>query len=155
MTDIKNILLDLGMLSWATLYTGLENNWLSREDIIQFAVDCVLHGNEDQTVLLISTGEDFTDEEFVKLLKKKIKLIVEDRELKIWRLAHLLHLEATECSEQYKIDKLQEIYADFGYPEDMADCSIYSQSKNNPIDVMGQVIQKLKTSLVSEASRVL
>jgi hypothetical protein len=54
-------------------------------------------------------------------------------------------IEESNMSEEEKSDKLQELYADFDYPDDMSDCSIYSMRVADPVlKCMHNLIMSLK-----------
>ena len=65
-----------------------------------------------------------------------------------WRLAHLLCIASSSDSLDEKVCKLQEVYAEFGYPEDMISCSIYSSEHVCPLEAMNAVIKKLKQKML-------
>ena len=43
---------------------------------------------------------------------------------------------------------MQELYAEFDYPEDMQECSIYHNSKISPIEAMHLLIASLKKQIL-------
>ena len=68
----------------------------------------------------------------------------EDTNLNKLKLAALLSLKESTISNKEKCDRLQELYADFNYPDDMSECSIYSTSQISPLEGMNNLIAKLK-----------
>ena len=45
------ILINLGLLCWSTILIGLRKGWVSRKDVIDYAVDLLVNGsNEDETL---------------------------------------------------------------------------------------------------------
>ena len=142
-----DMLKKLGLCSWSTLIIGWSRGWATRKDIIDYAVG-LLSENEDSCnddVVLLAGGETFDDEDFRKLVKNLTTDESSDDEVEMdkWRLAHLLCLAESNLDEQTKIDRLQDIYAEFNYPQDMTSCSIYSEGSDDPIETMMNIINQL------------
>lgn len=146
MSPIK-ILINLGLLCWSTILIGLRKGWVSRKDVIDYAVDLLVNGNEDEDVAIIAGGESLEDDELFNLISNQVKQSDNAAALDKWRLAHLLNIAESDDDEQTKLDRLQEVYANFDYPEDMASCSIYSQDEIDPLVAMTQVVEELKSRL--------
>ncbi|ASA57914.1 DUF2247 family protein [Vibrio gazogenes] len=147
MSPIK-VLISLGLLCWATILLGLKKGWVSRKDVIDYAVALLVNGNENEDVAIIAGGESLEDDELFNLILNQIKQTDDTASaLDKWRLAHLLNIAESDYDEQTKLDRLQEVYANFDYPEDMASCSIYSQDEIDPLVAMMQVIEELKSRL--------
>ena len=146
MPPIK-IMIDLGLLCWSTILLGLKKGWVNREDVIDYAVSLLVKGNDDEDVAVMAGGESLSDDELFNLISNQIKSIDDLTDLDKWRLAHLLCIAESDDDEQLKIDKLQEVYANFDYPEDMTSCSIYSQDKIDPLVAMMRVIGELRGRL--------
>jgi len=140
---------DLKILSWSTILFGLKKGWANRGDAINYAVCLLVEGSEDLDVALIAGGETLSDDELFELISNQIKSTDDTTDIDKWRLAHLLCIAKSEDCEQSKLDKLQMAYADFGYPEDMASCSIYSQHGIDPLVAMIRVIDNLRNRLTS------
>ncbi len=144
------ILENLGLLSWSTILLGLRNGWVSRKDLIDYAVDLLVNGDEDEDVAIIAGGGSMEDDELFDLVSNKAGQFDNNATLDKWRLAHLLQIAESDDDEQTKLDRLQEVYSNFGYPEDMASCSIYSQDENDPLVAMMQVVEKLMKKLTQQ-----
>ena len=140
-----NALRNLGLLCWSTIFLGLRKGWISREDVINFAVALLVNGSDDEDVAIIASGESLDDDEFSNLISNHFKQSDNAADSDKWLLAHLLSISELDDDEQTKLDRLQEVYADFDYPEEMASCSIYSQDKVDPLLAMMQVIDELKS----------
>ncbi|QTL37373.1 DUF2247 family protein [Pseudoalteromonas viridis] len=146
MPPIK-ILKNLSLLCWSTILLGLKKGWASREDAIDYAMELLVNGSEDEGVVLIAGGETLEDGELFNLISDKVEKTDIATALDKWRLAYLLNIASSDDHEQIKLDKLQEVYANFDYPEDMASCSIYSQGEIDPLIAMMQVVEVLKNEL--------
>jgi len=148
MSPIKK-LLNLELLCWSTILLGMKKGWASRKDAIDFAVSLLVNGNEDERVAIIAGGESLEDDELLKLILNQIEQTDRAADLDKWRLAHLVDIAESGSDEQTKLDRLQEVYANFDYPEDMASCSIYSQHNIDPLVAMVQVADHLKSKFKS------
>lgn len=146
MSPIK-ILINLGLLCWSTILLGLRKGWVSRKDAIDYAIELLVNGNEDEDVVIIAGGETLEDDELLNLISEQVEQADIATALDKWRLAHLLSIAESDDDEQTKLDKLQEVYANFDYPEDMASCSIYSQDEIAPLIAMMQVVEELRRKL--------
>lgn len=147
MLPIK-ILKNLGLLCWSTILLGLGKGWVSRKDVIDYAVDLLVNGNGDENVAIIAAGETLRDDELLKLISNQVKQSDNTDTLDKWRLAHLISIAESNEDVQTKLDRLQEVYANFDYPEDMASCSIYFQGEIDPLVAMMHIVEELKSKLV-------
>ena len=138
------VLISLGLACWSTIFFGFRKNWIRREDIFDYAINQLLEGCKSVRVAIIAGGEYLSDEELLELISKQMEMTNCVADTDKWRLAFLLCLDASNDSYENKINSLQEIYADFDYPEDMASCSIYSQDGIDPLVGMSQVVKRLK-----------
>lgn len=138
------VLASLGLACWSTIFLGFKKHWIRREDIFEYAMNQLLDGCESERVAIIAGGEYLSDEELLEIISSQIDMADCVADTDKWRLAFLLCLDASDDSDENKIDKLQEIYAEFDYPEDMASCSVYSQDRLAPLVAMGQVVKRLK-----------
>lgn len=142
--SLFSVLFDLGLICWSTVYLGFRRRWVKRDDVFEYAISLLVNGSECEMVAIIAGGEYLSDEELLELILMQVDKTDCDADIDKWRLAFLLYIETSGGSDENKINSLQEVYADFGYPEDMASCSIYSQDDDCPLVAMNQVIEKLK-----------
>jgi len=146
MSPIK-VLIDLGLLCWSTIHLGLRRGWVNRKDVIDYAISLLVKGNDDEGVAIIAGGEPLSDDELLNLISNHIEKTDDVTNLDKWLLAHLLYITESNDDKQSKIDELQEVYANFDYPEDMISCSIYSQDEIDPLVATIKVIEKLRSRL--------
>lgn len=142
-----NVLINLGLLGWSTILLGLKKGWIRRKDVIDYAVDLLVNGNNDEDVAIIACGESLGDDELLNLISNHAERGDNPDDFDKWRLAHLISIVESDEGEQTKLDRLQEVYANFDYPEDMASCSIYSQDEIDPLVAMEKVVEELKRRL--------
>lgn len=150
--SLINILINLGLLDWSTILLGLKKGWMSRKDAINYAVDLLVNGNDGEDVAIIAGGESLGDEELFNLISNQAEQTSNADDCDKWRLAHLINIAESDDDEQTKLDKLQEVYANFDYPEDMASCSIYSQDEVAPLVAMVKVVEELKRRLIQRSA---
>ena len=146
--DASEILQELGLLSWSVISCGFEKGWMTKKQVIDYAVKQVLKGESSSNIEIIAMGEDLNDHEFLSLVNSESKAGEEQFSLKSWRLAKLIVIDNSDKNDQEKIDRLQEVYSSFHYPEDMSSCSIYANDGIDPLIAMHNVIQNLKNLLV-------
>ena len=141
---------NLGLLCWSTIYVGFKKGWLKQKDVVDYAVKMLMAGSDDKAAVLIAGGESLNDDELLNLVSSQIENKDEIIALDKWRLANLLCISESKKSDQEKLDKLQDIYSKFNYPDDMKSCSIYSQDKLDPLLAMMYVIMELKKKYLLE-----
>lgn len=143
MSPLK-MLIELGLMCWSTIVIGFGKGWVKRKDIFDYAISQLASGSSNIDVAVIAGGEYLNDDELLGLILKQMKKTDSASDLDKWRLAFLLCIEASDDCDENKINRLQEIYADFGYPEDMASCSVYSQDGISPLVAMGKIVRELR-----------
>ncbi|MDO6583866.1 DUF2247 family protein [Photobacterium sp. 2_MG-2023] len=140
------VLKELNLVCWSTLLVGLQRGWAKKSDIAAYATSLLSADldNGDENIAVLA-GADSLDDSEIKCLLLQVGGSTDAPEvIEKWRLATLTALSGSVLSEEEKIDKLQELYAEFEYPEDMASCSIYSQDSVDPLVAMSEVISSLK-----------
>lgn len=142
------ILIGLGLACWSTIFLGYKKGWISRGDIFEYAMNQLLNGCDSERVAIIAGGEYLSNEELLEVISKQMEATNCVAEMDKWRLAFLLCIDGSNDSDENKIKRLQEIYADFDYPEDMASCSVYSQDSVGPLVAMSQVLKGLRERLL-------
>ncbi|TKK33441.1 DUF2247 domain-containing protein [Pseudomonas sp. CFBP13528] len=148
-----NILMDLRLVCWSILLVGFERCWVDRRDIFNFALEQLLVDPKNESVAVLAGGEYLSDEELIDIVSKQVKQFDLVADIDKWRLAFLFCIESSDTSDESKTKALQEVYANFDYPEDMASCSIYSQSTIPPLLAMRQVIEALKQRFLPKTGK--
>ncbi|XXE96684.1 DUF2247 family protein [Pseudomonas sp. D1-2] len=138
------MLLKLGLACWSTIHLGIKKGWVKRNEVFKYAIDKLADGKDSLNVALIAGRDYLTDEELLSLIEGQMQGRNVAFDMEKWRLAFLICVEESTESDDDKVRRLQEIYADFDYPEDMSLCSIYSLGDTPPLAEMSQVVQKLK-----------
>ena len=144
----------LRLLDWYTLLIGLERGWCKKEHLIDYCeeiinqqIDC--DGIDEGLITVIATKNPSNEDvvaTVLQLLKKQKKPPILEKKIEAiekWRLAHLYWLLQQNLPEQTKLNVLQELYAQFEFPDDMAACSIYSRAEIDPLVAATNVMEKL------------
>lgn len=149
-----DVLIKNNRLSWGCLHIGFKKGWVTKENISNFSVQMLENGvDSDDVSLLIDSTLDMRDVE-LKLLKLSSENESEDQIMGCWLWAFLKALQIKSSSDDDKINELQEIYSEFGYPEVMLACSIYSQNEKDPLVAMNEVITILDNELPCLSKRL-
>lgn len=157
----KSVLLEQGLLNWSSLVVGWNHKWLSRDDVIQFAVSWLItHPDDDDKSIAFLAGSESSSEGEIRDCLCQVAQRLEQfdlaeqrkyhRQMEKWRYAHLSFLQQAELSDTEKIDRLQILYAHFGYPEDMAGCSKYGPGPD-PLEAMASAVEHLRTIVFRDA----
>ena len=150
-----------GQLTWRAMQFGLQRGWMKREDVAHAAADW-LAGNPDsslQPALLLAACEGDDVQEVSAMLGEANTASTRETEGDAalrWRWAFLAAL-ADDCADgEVRLQRLQEVYAEFGFPPDMADCSRYhaGQPGESPLAAMRRVIADLGHRISAAESRL-
>lgn len=150
---ISNLFIELckrDLPDWPTLIIGLDKGWVTKSEISDYALKLLSEGQEDTDISLLAGSESLTDDEVNVLLitlckKEGADIAMEQTDtLEKWRLASLAALQRSSLPVQDKLERLQELYAEFGYPGDMASCSIYAQDNIDPLEALQGVVSSLE-----------
>jgi hypothetical protein len=131
MREAFRLLVDSNAITWAALLLGLEEAWVDRRMIAEVAVEWLrTHPEAPADVYgILAACEHLELHELKSLLEKaNVESGHEgpERAAERWRWAALELLRRDqESSGESKLDRLEEIYAMFGYPHDMKACSRY------------------------------
>lgn len=148
------VLKKLDLVSWPTLLFGWKKGWVEKSDIADYATYLlsVDLDNDDKNIAVLA-GADFSDESEIENIMLKVSgSTIEPEAIEKWRLATLIALNVSTLSDEEKLNKLQELYAEFDYPEDMSSCSIYSQDSVDPLTAMSDVISALTEKISGSCS---
>ena len=136
-----NLLHSNQMMDWVTLLYGMEEGYLTLSDINNYAQDLLASTERENadfyTISLIASSQDWT--EIKDLIKQISKTKLEKQKeqqmaLKKWQFAFLKNtVDSISLTDEDKIEKIQYLYSEFLYPENMRYCSIYAQNNTAPI----------------------
>lgn len=165
---VYEILEQSDLIDWPVILVGWTERYVSRKNVIDWSVSWLTqHESEDcESIIALAGAEHDSDADIEIWLTAAAELKagfnIKDSnayalEKEKWRLAFLKSLQKERISDAEKINKLQELYARFDYPEDMQRCSKYGASdfaieKGNavqqyidPLEALADVITQLES----------
>lgn len=151
-----DVMKQANLLGWHTLLVGLERGWCKKANLIAYAEARLMQaeGEIDSDLVTIASGEDVSEDELISVglhfLDAHGQPMSQEEKMESvekWRFAHLAWLLRCRASDEEKISTLQELYAQFGFPDDMAACSIYSSNGVDPLVAAGLVVEGLSHKL--------
>ena len=149
-----NILYNHKMMDWGALLYGMEEGHVTLHDINNYAQDLLDNTERDSpdfySISLIASSQDWTEtKDLVKQLSKtNPEEQIGHMSMKKWQFAFLKNiLESTFLKDHEKIERIQSLYSDLLYPENMRNCSIYTQNKADPIEECKKIIHQLDEEL--------
>ncbi|MFI3231369.1 MAG: DUF2247 family protein [bacterium] len=122
-------------LSWLDIYIGVKNQKLNKKMAINFA-EYLIEYNKCDIDLLIEffIDDNIRVEEILNIIKSLInnELITQDSK-SIDKLRYILLIEARELfnNNNELLEKIEDIYSSFNYPEDMIDFIYYMPNNKN------------------------
>lgn len=126
-------------ITWNDVYFGIKNGFLNLDCVRDYALRCI-ELNEDVFQEVIDLAWPNKDELSVieiikKILDKEQNFNVEKASMK-WQYCIIKHLESKNLKPEELHSKLNELYADFNYPEDMEEFISYMPTKDgyNPTE---------------------
>lgn len=144
-------------LTWAALIVGLERRWVTQKDVAQAAVDWLERNpSADLRPALLLAVCEADDADAVRERLEEANRATGNETIQEavnrWRWAFLSDLASERrMDDETKIQRLQEIYAEFGYPNDMATCGRYVESGRSgdaaqkcPLEAMRELIPQLE-----------
>lgn len=130
---------------WKTLYMGLKLDLVKYSDIVNYAVEYLIKYPEvrDESIIQLAwSGEDIDYDDLLTGILKESNVDILDLdaddwqfERTKWRFAVLAYLKAN-YQDDFKalLNTITEVYADFGYPEDMDSFINYMKPKRDEIN---------------------
>jgi len=140
----------LGLVDWGVLAFGWSHQLLSADDVADFAAHETGTQHEARESLLLAT-QDNEPEKIGSQLNELAAPVVSRLAADKWRLAHLMEIADLKADWDTKVTMLEDVYSEFGYPEDMRECSRYGGARD-PLDAMAGVIAALRFQAVKRGS---
>ncbi|QDG52175.1 DUF2247 family protein [Persicimonas caeni] len=140
--------------NWNSLKVGWDLGFIGAKDVVDFATDFLCrHPSEERDAVIDLAGAEASED---KLVRQTLSMLAPGAEKSssrssvsrdAWLLSSLLAVREAELSEREMLEQLAEIYADFGYPEEMEDCVYYMPSDRAPIEAFRELIASLTTEV--------
>ena len=133
--------------------------------------DKLVAGDERAEVIDLATAEDLAPERVVELLRHLARLdrlpsLAPDVAIRRWMFAALEGIAQSVVAADEKLDRLEEAYAAFGYPEEMRECSRYyvppqdrargirvGEATASPLEAMNQLLSRLTSESQATAGQ--
>jgi hypothetical protein len=114
---------ELTRLSWQDAAFGYHQQWFAWSDAVELACDYLLQGDDSAAVVELA-GVSKVEAHFVgEMLDRLEKISVQDHQATTaekWLYLHLAWLYERRSAVDDPLEEVEEIYAEFGYPDDMA-----------------------------------
>ncbi|HSR50977.1 MAG TPA: DUF2247 family protein [Acidobacteriota bacterium] len=139
-------------MDWDTLKVGWEHGWISRERVIEFAVEQIRDGEQNLAVAELGGADEIHDGDFKELLEEVFESVPANRSpqaaFDCWRLVFLKPIQraSEDLTGEEMLDAYQDAYSFFDYPDDMRGMSRYSwDMKIPPEQAFQQLVEQLRS----------
>ncbi len=162
-------LLRTGVLDAQTVLFGLEREWIGPGEVTAYAIEQVRDGKLAEEALQLLSAEELSEEEIARLLRQSTRESWPPHEdarlapMRRWMLAALEEIEESPETAEDQLDRIEDLYGQLGYPEEMRECSRYyvpaSVQKlanplgapvESPLKAMSRLISRLRLDLRAE-----
>lgn len=129
MISPATVLHESGLLDWPTVAVGFRQQWMSAEEVESFAVDRVLNEADPASEVVDLTSSQLGGldiRERLEVLVERSPHVDEQVSLRRWLFASLKVLDQSSADEDATMGRLQELYAEFGLPEELRYASPYN-----------------------------
>lgn len=125
-----DVLKEQRLLNPSVLAVGLERGWIERRDVADFAVECLLEGDERPEIVELASCERMERRDVLDVLgqwreSEGDDAVGEEDGLRHWIYGYLKVLSLQTPYSEDTLDELEALYAMFGYPSEMRKCSRY------------------------------
>jgi len=148
------LLNELKILDWQVVLLGYDNGWLQRKDVVDFALTRVENRNSMDIESCIAFSNNDSDSEFADLvseIKSTNSLFDENNQSKTlskWKYLRLyMIMENESLSEEEKYLLLNELYYEFGLPDEMLGFWKYRSTDNSAIDSAWSLMKSIENDL--------
>lgn len=167
MKDDVQIIYDLGLLSWRTAEIGFRRGWIDVESIEELAVLTVDRmAITDRDVAVLTGAGTLSRSEIQDVLGHVAHRLDADTEestvLERWLLGRLISLRRKSLDDDWLLDRVEETYAEFGYPralngvtrydltpeERSRDLAVGDQA-TSPLEVLDRAVTALQERLIA------
>lgn len=160
-------IVDLGLLSWATTRVGFRRGWMNSDEVSARALEELgQRDGVDQDLAELATADllpsDEVDATLSRIISRSPEIEEEAVSLRRWLLARLVVLERSALPADAMLDRLEETYAEFGFPDELHGLSRYNIEPGerdasvgaplqSPIASLSEAIQLLQRDLLAGA----
>jgi hypothetical protein len=166
MGPVPELLRELGLLDWSTVLVGYRRGLIDARDVSEVAVQAVIESVNEvgcELAALTSAGAlsgPDVDDALVGLAGSE-PTTSHDTAVRRWLLGRLVQLQRAELADDERLDVLQEVYAEFGFPEELRFVSRYNLTVDeravrpsvgdqlvSPIDGLRMAVARLRAELL-------
>lgn len=133
-----NLLNSCDLVSPDVLYLGYHRLWINTQELSNYACDRMLAGDNSETICylagLLSDDDKFSIKQYLQdWTQQQVSksFLYESEAADRWRYAFLKMILEKQLSYEQKVEKIQEVFADFAYPHDMIRCTPYFSSRDD------------------------
>ena len=167
----SSILCAYGLLDWPTVLSGLRRGWMTKAEIAAFATSEIEAAPATSSELLanlaaLTRADDLADMDVLDLVTALAVTSGQgqsggsDAERR-WLFASMEEVERAGRSEDWMVARLQEIYAEFGFPEELRFTSSYNFTQeerrsylsegamsSSPVECFSAALSEIRSSLL-------
>lgn len=162
MASPLDTLMECGLLDSGVLAVGVERGWASRADVATYAAERLSAGDDRSEVVELTAAEELEPARLIDRLRNWARLDGlpsqhPESAVRLWMFAGLTAIARSGSSPEEQLDRLEEAYATFGYPEEMRECSRYyvppqdrarnirvGEVTDSPLEAMNQLLSQLR-----------
>lgn len=161
--DVVTILRKAHLLTSGVLAFGFERGWIDKKAIIAFANSKFEDGDVCVEFAELATCDGLEPNSILDLLRRCTSSSETTEHIaRIWMFGFLKALSGEKIDPEEKLNRLEEIYGMFGYPDEMRECSRYytppkdrgrlqvGMKTDCPIKAMATLIVSLQRTLLKE-----
>lgn len=133
-------------LNWLNCYIGFKNNWLKKEDLMNFVTSNANNPNLDELTIELLTSENESDNTIISILEKIISIVYGkdilkdnkslEKNVRLWQLGFLLDIENMDIPIKDKLIKVSELWAGFNYPNKWRNFIYYMPAEKFDNDII-------------------
>ncbi len=153
---LSSFILNKTTVSLAELDWALNNGLIGAQTVVDIATSMLAAGDQAGAVLDLASVSHAELSEVKDLLAGHSSGADESEIRAKWLWLVLAHLYETQSSDDSVFDRLDALYADLGYPEEMAPFGPYApayQSKDDPQRARNQVLKEWRSYLADAEAR--
>lgn len=164
--SLPSILSAEHLLDWPTALVGVRRGWMTPADVSDLAVARIVDEeaaiDSDLAELTSAGALPLADvEDHLVSLAERFPVVEEETAVRRWLLASLIDLDRANLDEDVVLARLQEIYAEFGFPDELRYVSPYNLTfdewvsdpqvgsvTSSPVRWFERVLREIRASLV-------
>ena len=128
--NVVSILRESGILDAGVLAEGLRRGWIERDVVISFALEHFQAGDKRFEIVSLGSCEHDDISEIMKVLDGlasagELQSAQSGVAMRRWIFAFVKDIAQSSRTPDEKLDAIESLYADLGYPRELDECSRY------------------------------